>query len=292
MFYFPIKAFSSLIKHLPRTTAIHLGENIGSLFWYGRYRRKVILKNLDIAFPHKDISWKKHIGKLSLQNIGRNITEFPKIPQYVHSGLIDKIFHFERGKELLHRPEGKILITAHIGNWEIGGAGLSRETGGVVSLAYRIKDKKLNDFITSIRESAGTKIIFHDQPLKDFIRALKEGKTIVFLADQNALRHRGVFVDFFGVEASTVSFPAKIAVKYNIPVLFGYQYYDYRTKTYNAVIEEVQPPEGETPEEKVKNLVQAYTKKIEEVVRRHPDQYFWVHKRWKTRPKGEPENIY
>lgn len=292
MDYALAKLFFSIVKSLPRDVSISLGESIGSLFWHAGYRKKVILKNLNIAFPEKSQEWKLETGKLSLQNIGRTLTEFPRIPQYVRSGEIDRIFSIERGRELLHSEGGKILVTAHIGNWELGGAGLSRETGEIVSLAYRMKNKKMNSLITSIRQQAGMKIIFHDQPLKDFIKALRAGKTIVFLADQNALRHRGVFVDFFGLEASTVSFPAKLAVKYGVPVLFGYQYYHYETKTYRAVIQEIPPAEGQTQEEKIRNLVQKYTKMTEEAVRKHPDQYFWVHKRWKTRPEGQPENIY
>ncbi|NPA58140.1 MAG: lysophospholipid acyltransferase family protein [Aquificae bacterium] len=292
MSYILAKTLFSALKLLPRDASLKLGEGLGSLFWHGGYRREVILTNLEMAFPFTDTEWKKKIGKLSLQNIGRTLTEFPKIPDYVKTGYIDEIFRFEEGRELLHREGGKILITAHIGNWEIGGAGLSREVGQVYTLAYRMKNKKLNRLITQIRESAGAKIIFHDQPLKDFVKALKNGKTIVFLADQNALRHRGVFVDFFGHKASTVSFPAKLSLKYGVPVLFGYQYYHYETKTYRAVVREVPQPEKGSYDDMVIQLVQNYTKKIEEAVREHPDQYFWVHKRWKTRPEGEPENIY
>ncbi|WP_457642958.1 lysophospholipid acyltransferase family protein [Persephonella sp.] len=292
MSYLLAKLFFSSVGRLDRKKAISVGESIGSLFWKLKYRRKVILKNLDIAFPEKDTEWKNRIGKLSLQNIGRTLAEFPKIPQYVKTGEINRIFTIEEGEELLYRAGGKILITAHIGNWEIGGAGLAGKVGNIVSLAYRIKNRKLNQLITDIRNSAGMKIIFHDQPLKDFITALKEQKIIVFLADQNALRHRGVFVEFFGLEASTVFFPAKLAVKYQVPVLFAYQYYDYDEQVYRAVVKEIQIPEGKTEKEKVKALVQRYTTEIEKAVRKHPDQYFWVHKRWKTRPEGQPEDLY
>ena len=153
-------------------------------------------------------------------------------------------------------------------------------------------NKKLNDYITHIRQSSGIKIVFHDQPLKDFIRALKEGKIITFLADQNTLAHRGVFVDFFGLKASTVTFPAKLSLKYNVDVLFAYSYFDKETKKYYCEIEKIDfIPSGNYDEDLI-NLTQTYTKKIENAVRKHPDQYLWAHKRWKTRPEGEPENIY
>jgi KDO2-lipid IV(A) lauroyltransferase len=292
MTYLLAKALFSTFDLLDRNKSLRIGEYIGSIFWKAGYRKDVILKNLDIAFPEKDRDWKEDIGKKSLQNIGRTLTEFSKIPDYVKTGDIKNIFVVEEGADLLEKEGSKILVTAHIGNWEIGGAGLSYRYGNVVSLAYRIKNKKLNNLITQIRESSGIKIIFHDQPLKDFLKAVKEKKTIVFLADQNALRHRGVFVDFFGLPASTVSFPAKLAVRYNIPVFFAYQYYDYKTKTYRGIVKKIKWEKSEKPEVSIKNLVQVYTAEIEKAVRKHPDQYFWVHKRWKTRPEGEPENIY
>ena len=282
----------SILKTLPREKNLKVGESIGDLFWNLGYRKEVILKNLDIAFPDKNKEWKKQIGRKSLHNIGRTLSEFPKIPQYVENKRIDKIFVVEEGEQLLREKESKIIITAHIGNWEIGGAGLVSRYGDLISLAYRMKNKKLNDLINSVRNASGLKIIFHDQPLKDFVKALKERKRVVFLADQNALRHRGVFVDFFGLPASTVVFPAKLAVRYNIPVVFAYQFYDYNEKIYKAVIKEIHWEPSKDKEESIKNLVQIYTKEIENAVKKHPDQYFWVHKRWKTRPEGEPENIY
>ncbi|EDP73514.1 lysophospholipid acyltransferase family protein, partial [Hydrogenivirga sp. 128-5-R1-1] len=215
-----------------------------------------------------------------------------KIPYYVKTKEIEKIVEI-KGLDLLNdTKDGKILVTAHIGNWEVAGAGVAYFIKNLNSLAYRIKNKKLNRLITEIRENSGIKIIFHDQPLKDFVKALKNGKTIAFLVDQNALAHRGIFVDFFNLKASTVTFPAKLALKYKKEVFFSYNYYDKKTNKIIVNIEKLYFKPTGNYEEDLKNLVQTYTKKIEEAVRKHPDQYFWVHKRWKTRPEGQPENIY
>ncbi|RMA97781.1 lysophospholipid acyltransferase family protein [Hydrogenothermus marinus] len=292
MSYLLAKSFFSIVSKLERDKNLKIGESIGSLFWNLGYRKKVILKNLDIAFPEKTLDWKLNIGKKSLQNLGRVLTEFPKIPEYIKTGYIEEIFEIKKGKELLEKEEGKILVSAHIGNWELAGAGLSYNIEGMVSLAYRMKNKKLNDLITKIRQDSGIKIIFHNQPLKDFLKALKEKKTISFLVDQNTLTHRGIFVDFFGLEASTVTFPAKLALKFNKDIIFGYSYYDKNTKKVFLELENIDFEKTGDYEKDLKNLVQAYTKKVEKAVKKHPEQYFWTHKRWKTRPKGEPENIY
>ncbi len=293
MSYLLAKLFFSSVKNLPRDKSIKLGEQIGSLFWKLGYRKKVIIKNLDIAFPDKPLIWKHETGKKSLENIGRVLTEFPKIPYYVQSGEIEKIVEIKKGGELLEpTKDGKILVTAHIGNWELAGAGLAYYVDEFLDLAYRMSNKKLNDLITSIRKKAGINVIFHDQPLKDFIKALKEGKIITFMVDQNALRHRGVFVDFFGFPASTVTFPAKLALKYKKEIIFGYNYYDPLSKKIFIEVEKIDFKKTGNFEQDIKSLTQIYTKKVENAVKKHPEQYFWVHKRWKTRPEGEPENVY
>ena len=286
--YLLAKTFFSISRKLSRDKALTLGETIGSMFWKLGYRKKVIFKNLEIAFPEKSTEWKEKIGEKSLQNIGRTLVEFPKIPDYLRNNEMEKVFFIEEGEEILKEKGGKIIVSAHIGNWELGGAGLSWRYGKIVSLAYRIKNRKLNNLITKIREDSGMKIIFHDQPLKDFVKALREGMTIVFLVDQNALRHRGVFVDFFSLPASTVSFPAKLSAKYGYPIIFSYQYYDLKSKTYRGIVKNLEVIDTKD----VKSVVQAYTNEVEKAIRKHPEQYFWVHKRWKTRPEGELENLY
>ncbi len=292
MSYLLASSFFSVLKKLDREKALKTGKTIGNLFWNLGYRKDVILKNLDIAFPEKDKNWKLQTGKASLQNIGKVLAEFPKIPEYKKSGQLSQIYQIVEGKEYLQEKGAKILTSAHIGNWELGGACMALEINNLISLAYRMRNEKLNNLITSIRQEAGIKIIFHDQPLKDFIKAIREGKTISFLIDQNALRHRGVFVDFFGLPASTVTFPAKLAVKFKLPIYFAYGVYDRNSNRLNIFIKKIDFSPTGNEEEDIRNLTALYTKEVEKAARQYPDQYFWVHKRWKTRPEGEPENIY
>ena len=289
-----VKLYFNYIQRKPREKALKLAEKIGKVLYLLNYRKDVIHKNLDIAFPGKDYPWKEEIRKKTLINIGRVLVEFPKQPQYVKSGEIKNIFIITKGFEELKSYVGKgaIVVSGHISSWEMCGAGLSAYLGGMTSLAYRQKNQKINDLITKIRQESGIKIIFHDQPLKIFISALNKGEVISFLVDQNALRHRGYFVDFFGLKASTVNFPAKLAVKYKVPIFFAYTYFDENHSKYFCEIEKLEYNIGKDSEETAYNIVQAYTKKVEEAVRKHPDQYLWVHKRWKTRENEKLEKIY
>ncbi len=274
------------IENLSREKALKKGEVIASLLKLIRYRKDVVLKNLDIAFPEEAKEWKENIYKGTISNIGRNIIEFPKIPQYYKTGLIKDIVQIRKGKEILDRYIGKgaILVTAHLGNWEIAGSGLTAYSYPITALAYRQKNPEINSLLEKIRTESGLRIIYHDQTLKEFLKALNSGEFIAFLVDQNALRHRGTFVDFFGMKASTVTFPAKLALKYKKPVLFSYCVFNEKNKKYELFIEEI-----DTENKDIKQLTQDYTKAIEEAVRRYPSQYLWTHKRWKTRPEGEKE---
>lgn len=282
------------LEKIPREKALKKGKFIGDILYKLNYRKDVIYKNLNIAFPEKDKKWKDYIRKKSLENIGRVIVEFPKQPQYIKSKEIENIFTITKGLEELkkHKGKGAILVSAHISSWEMCGAGISYYLGGMSSLAYRQKNSKVNEIITNIRTSSGIKIIFHDQPLKQFILALNKGEIISFLVDQNALRHRGYFVDFFGLKASTVNFPAKLAAKYKIPIFFAYAYYDENHLKYYCEIEKLEYDILKKEEDTAYNIVQLYTKKVEEAVKKHPEQYLWVHKRWKTRENESLEKIY
>ncbi|ACO03368.1 MAG TPA: lipid A biosynthesis acyltransferase [Persephonella sp.] len=287
-----IRLIFGYLKKLNRDKALKRGEEIGTLLYRLGYRKDVIKKNLDIAFPQKDDEWKRYIALESLKNLGRVLAELPKLPEYLKTGEIKSIFRIRSGDELLekYRDEGFILLTGHLGNWEIINIGLSYHGYRMSALAYRQRNRKINRIIEEIRTSAGSQIIYHDQPMRKFINALNSKRIISFLVDQNTLRHRGVFVDFFGEKASTVFFPAKVALKYKKPVLFCYSVFDKETKNYQFFVKEVKT--DDLTEKDVPVLVQRYTYEVENAVREYPEQYMWTHKRWKTRPEGEPENIY
>ncbi len=279
-------------QRFDRDKALKRGEQIGSLLYLLGYRKKVILKNLDIAFPEFSKEKKLQICKDVLKYFGRNISEFARIPIYAKNNEFLKIAEIVKGREVLekYKNKGAILITGHIGNWEIVGGVLESLGYGTTVLAYRQKNRKINQLIEEVRKSANIEVIYHDQPLKKMLTVLRKGQFLGFLADQNALRHRGVFVDFFGLPASTIFFPAKLSLKYRVPVIFTYNYLDLDTKIYKIFFKEIDI--DKYGKNDYKNLTQEFTKELENAIRKNPSQYLWTHKRWKTRPEGEPENIY
>lgn len=288
-----IKVLFWIFRRLNRNTALKLAGFIGLVLYTINYRKSVVEKNLQIAFPDKDQKWRDYIRKKTMENIGRVLVEFPRQQDYVKTGEIKDVVMFEEGlQQLMMEKDGAIITTAHISNWETCGAGFAYYTKNVVSLAYRQKNLKINSIIEKVRRSSGIDIFFHDQPLKDMVKLLNSGKFVSFFVDQNALRHRGVFVDFFGLKASTIDLPAKLAFKYKKPVYFVYFYYREDERRYYIRAKKIEFETSQNPDETIKNIVQAYTKAVEDAVRQFPEQYLWVHKRWKTRENEEIERIY
>lgn len=288
-----VKSVFWFFRKIDRNTALKLSKLIGYILYISNYRKSVVEKNLQIAFPEKDSDWRNYIRKKCMENICRVLVEFPKQKDYVQQGKIKDIVLFERGLEnILKEEKGAIITTAHISNWEIAGAGLSAYVDGIVDLAYRQRNERINKLLTDIRTSSGIEIVFHDQPLKKMVELLNKGKFLTFFVDQNTLKHRGLFVEFFSLKASTVSFPAKLALKHRKPIYFAYSYFKEEDKRYYLRMEKLSYREGKTEEETLLNIVRAYTEAVERAVREFPEQYLWVHKRWKTRENEELEKIY
>ena len=157
------------------------------------------------------------------------------------------------------------------------------------AVAKRIHNPSVNDWITRLRESVGTKIIFVAKDMRAVAKYLRQEKAaVLFVNDQDA-RRAGVFVDFFGHPASTFTGPAYFALRMNLPFLPVYQYRheDDPTRITVVIKPPVEPPAGASRDDAIRHLLTVYTRHLEDIIREHPGQYFWLHKRWKTQPKPE-----
>ena len=212
MVYLLLKAFLAYTRKLDREKALKKGERLGRFVWKTGLRKKVILRNLDIAFPDRDLEWKKETGKKFYEHIGRVIMEFGRLPNYLCTKEIKDLVVFEEGEELLekYRKTGAILITGHLGNWEMMGTGLASKGYKISALAYKQKNKKINDLLHEIRTACCLNIVYHRDSIKPLIHALKNNEFVTFLVDQNTVKERGLFVDFFGKKVLTVNFPQNL----------------------------------------------------------------------------------
>ncbi len=193
---------------------------------------------------------------------------------------------------LLEGHRGLILLTGHYGNWEILGYVLATMGFPTTSVARPLDNPYVSDYVFGVRERNGQRIIAKKSATVEVTDLLEDKQAVAFVADQNAGR-KGIFVDFFGRKASAYKSIGLLAIRYEVPVVIGYarrlgDHFRFECACQDIIY----PADWKDQEDPLRYITQRYTKAIEDFVRADPAQYLWVHRRWKSRPKGEePEKF-
>jgi KDO2-lipid IV(A) lauroyltransferase len=290
--YLPVWLIAQTLRWLPRPVARAIGRCVAILFYWVHPRlRRVGMRNLELAFPEKSIAERERILKGEYCSLGRLLAEIPKFPDYtlenvdriaVYDGLENYLAARERGK-------GVLFMTAHLGGWEIGSFVHSMH-GHWLNIVVRDLDNPLLDrWVRQLRTLHGNKTHDKDEYARGLLAAMKRGETVGALMDTNMTPPQGVFVNYFGVPACTAGGVARVAMRTGAAVLPAFTIWDEALGKYRIRFEPAIPTvcTGDDDADAVANT-QNYTAAIERVVRAHPDQWLWVHRRWKTRPEGEP----
>lgn len=195
---------------------------------------------------------------------------------------------YEQFREMARKAEacgkGVVAVTAHCGCWELSTLFASRFTPGrFAALAKRTYFEKYNDFITRLRTESGFEIIYTDDSPRKMMRTLKAGKVLALLSDQDLRTNSGIFVDFFGRPAYTVTFPVQLARKVGVKMTFSLLLREGRS--FRFILEDpYDPPQTGNENEDVLEGTRIWTRKLEEHIRKYPDQWMWFHRRWRTKP--------
>jgi KDO2-lipid IV(A) lauroyltransferase len=282
-----LTAASFFFGLLSERTMVALSRVLGWI-WFSllRYRRKIILENISRAFPEKDEDARERLALEACQHLVRTLLEFLRIPKYQRAGL-ESMVRFEGIENFdIARAKGKgvLCLSGHLGSFELCVAAVARRAKPV-NLLVKPFPPGVDRFVNRIRRNAELGVIYADGALRPIIRALKNHEAVVFVLDQNATRNIGVFVDFFGEPACTMSALATLAVRTGAAVIAATPYRDGEGRHVLQVHPEIPLEEKATREETVVHMTQVYTRFIEDAIRRHPAQWFWTHKRWRTRPR-------
>lgn len=265
----------------------------GGLWWHVlRYRRGIITDNLAQAFPEKSEAQRAQLGRQACTHLLQTLLEVFRLPRYLKQGLptvirVEGMEHVEAaladGKAKGH---GVLSVCGHIGSWELGVAAVAQAMGPErpVSVVVKRFTPGFEAYMTSVRNQAGLKVVSAPGAVRPIMKSLRAGETVGFILDQNATRNIGVFVDFFGRPACTMAGLAVFAQRTEAVVLPAIPEREGPGRHVVRILPPVPWQAKETREETVLHMTQVYTKLIEDQIRAVPAQWFWTHKRWRTRP--------
>jgi KDO2-lipid IV(A) lauroyltransferase len=283
--------FLKIIGILPRAFARAFAIAIAQLVYLLHFRlRQVGMRNLAMAFPEKTQAEHKRILRGVFTSLGRQLSELCQFPRYTLENIDQVVVYdgLENYERAYARGKGVLFLTGHFGGWELSAFAHSIH-GHWVNVVMRPMDNPyLDRLLQQYRTMYGNKVVPKDDFVRGLLAAMKAGETVGILMDTNMTPPQGVFVDFFGIPACTASGLARIALRTDAAVVPGFTIWDeslgkYRLR-FDPAVELVQT--GNLEADIVANT-QKFTKVIEEYVRKYPQQWLWVHRRWKTRPEGQ-----
>ena len=277
---------------LPRSVARSLAATVANLLFSVQPKLKKTAEfNLRLAFPEWTDAQRKEATRKMVRNLGWMAAEFARLPRLTKAN-IEKVVILEGHENFLEgqrRGKGVIYLTGHIGAWELSSFAHALYGYPLHYMARPLDNQRLDALVNKYRCASGNRPIFKNESARVVLKILKESGTVGILADQNTLPAEGVFVDFFGESACTTTGIARVALHTDAAVVPGYAYWDETIQKYRLRFEPAVEliRTGDTERDVLENT-QRFAKVIEEIIRKHPDQWVWVHQRWKTRPEGEP----
>lgn len=286
---FGVWLLSSLPLLLPYKWSIKAGGLFGAfVFDVVRIRRRVTLENLERAFGDgMTASERVRTGRRSYINFAKSMVELVSLKRLNEEKLrqLVRVHGLENMDAALDEGRGVIAVTGHFGSWELLGAAGAAHGIPVDLLVGEQSNTLVDDYVNSLRSSAGIGLIPMGMSIRGVFGSLKKNRVIAMLSDQDA-RKAGIFVDFFGIQSSTFPGAAQFVVKTGCPMLFC-SIVRRGDETHDAWFKPAMHARSEgVAEEEISRLTAAFTKDLEDAIRKNPDHYFWAHKRWKTKPPG------
>ncbi len=281
---------------LPRRLALKVGQGVGAIAHavlphLGRHAEA----NLRLAFPEMpeiDDAERARIKRGTFQNLGRLLGEVSQFPRFNRNNIESVVQYvgLENYQNAVAAGRGVILLTGHIGAWELSVFAHSIYGYPMSFLARRVDNPLVEQLAERNRTRFGNRSIDKKNSVREVMKTLKSGGVVGILADLNASREEGVFCDFFGIPACTTAGVATLALRTGAVVLPGYIVWDETAQVHRLHFEApVETIVTGNRDEDVQTNTARYTKVIESIVRRYPDQWLWIHRRWRTRPEGDPE---
>jgi KDO2-lipid IV(A) lauroyltransferase len=287
-----VTAVARTLGRLPRSVARALvGFLTAALYRVLGRLRHTGQRNLELALPEVSASGRSRILRSLFRHLGWQLIEFCRMPRYTPENTRDWI----RTEGLEHfvaaqtRGKGVLILTGHLGAWELSSFYHSLMGYPMGMVIRRLDNKLLDEYVNHIRCLRGNRVLHKDDFARGLLTAMRAGEAVGILMDTNMTPPQGVFARFFGMEACTAAGLARVALKTGAAVLPGFLVWEARERRYVLHFgPELEFRKTDDAESDILSATQQCNDVLEAWIRRYPDQWLWIHRRWKTRPAGEP----
>jgi KDO2-lipid IV(A) lauroyltransferase len=297
--WLPLVALRALLGGLPPPLSLAFGAAVGRLYvaLHGPRTRDALV-NLAIALPECPEQERRRVQRESFANLGRGLAEVCLMQGRYRDRVLDGVAiegldHLEAARAR-SASGGALVVTAHFGSWELGAAAVARQGIPVTVVHHGFESARVADMVKAWREEAGLETLELGSSARGILDALKRGRLVAFLMDQNAKPGEGVFAPFFGELACTRSGPVRIAMKQGLPLL---PIFFHRAPSGSGHVARFEAPiemdaSALDSDEALRGNVARMNAAIEARVRAAPEHWIWSHRRWKTRPEGDARRLY
>ena len=295
--YVAIRWIAVGLNALPDRAAFELGTLLGRTLHFCDVRhRRITENNLRLAFgASRSEEWVRATAREVYEHFGHSLAEIIRFRQKLRPETVARYYSFEgvdRLRRAQSRGKGTIIVTGHIGNWESAGVAIAAAICPITTVVRPLDNPLLNEYLVSSRRTTGQRIVPKRGALRILVEVLREGGTVIVVGDQHA-GEDGIVVDFFGQPASTISSVASLAVRFGSAIVPGYS---RRLAPFKHVVffdEPIVPDPAAPKQEQIRDLTARFTKRLECFIRECPDQWLWLHRRWRAAwPKPTSEKLY
>ena len=284
--------FLKILQILPRPLSRGFAIGIAYLVSLLHFRlREVGMRNLAMVFPEKGEAERRRILRGEFVSLGRQLAEVCQFPRYTRENVEQVVIYdgLENFLEAQARGKGVLFLTAHFGGWELSAFAHSLHGHWLHVVMRPMDNPYLDRLLQSMRMRHGNKVMPKDDFVRGLLAGMRAGEMVGILMDTNMTPPQGIFVDFFGIPACTASGLARIALKTDAAVVPGFTIWDKELGKYRLRFDPaLKLVRTGSLEADIAANTQMFTKVIEDYVRKYPEQWLWVHRRWKTRPEGQP----
>lgn len=300
--YAGLRAVEGALSVLSSSAARWAGRGLGLVARAAGVRRAVVEEQVRAAFPERSEGWVERTIRACYGHFGEEVAAIVRLGRSGPEALVERTAGTDElrrvwgeatgwgpaeGRGAAGTSRGGLIVTGHLGNWELAGAAVAGSGIPISAVVKGIRNEHVNRHLTELRGRLGMETLDMAEASQGVPEALERGRAVALVADQDA-RESGVFVPFLGRPASTYRGPALLALRHRVPLLFGVMVRE--GEGWRVSLEPVWEPGGESERrpggDPVRSLTRGWVARLERAVRAHPEQYFWLHRRWKTRPTG------